>query len=505
MAVGTLIKKIFATDEPSAAAVVLASYIKALEDKDKDEREAAQRLVDWYSRDRAKIIDHLKTAGKKTFESLELWQFPIINGVRRTIQRLSMVYKDPPVREYWKGNTQLKPASAAVEAIERMLKGIQLNRKMRALDRWSTLLNTVHVEVVYRNGAIDWDVRLRPTTTVVPDPEDYLELSKFAYQWVPDPETLLPLKGWVYWTDEIHQFITERGTAIGMSTEDGRNPYLDPASGKSVIPVVTVRKLEDVADYWGRYGADLVDAMEASALLLGNIWETTGIQAHGQPFGINLNLKAGEKLIVGARNPIIAEKVTKDLHPPSLTFPKPDPDIKEVQDLIDWFIKSNAAAYGLPPSAWALDEQRMSGFAKFMDNIELIEDREEQLEGWEAVEQDLYRKSVIVWNTWAPDSERVPEDVEIRLRFPKPKVPETPTEESTRWAVEIKSGLASYVDFYQETEGLNAEDALKRALEVAKVNKQVNKAGAQAMPVGLPPDVPEAPETPEEEGEGLAE
>lgn len=476
-----------------AAAIVQASFIKALESKDKLERDRAQRYIDWYNRDRIAIIEHVKEQARRSFDSTEDWQFPIVNGVPRTIKRLSQGYISPPAREYHVDGKALE--GTALDPINRMFSGIDINRKMRSLDRWSTLLNTVHVEVVPRKGLIDWDIRLRPDVTVIPDPSDFLEFVKFAYAWTPmDPDSLEPTKGWVYWTDEEHVFISAGGLTIGMSNEKGTNPYTN-AAGEPVIPITTVRKIEDIADYWGSFGADLVDAMQTMNVQLGNIWETTILQVHGQPFLVNVELEKGKKVKIGPKHPITVTKVSKDDVAPSLTFPKPDPDIEETQGFLDWFIKTNAAAYGLPPSAWAIDEQRLSGFAKFMDNIELLEMREEDATQWETTEQDLYTKSAIVWNTWAAANSEplVPEEVEVKLDFPPVKVPESPAEKTQRWALQIASGQASHVDYFMEEEGLDKEAAEKRAIEVADQNKKITSAGAEPV-ARLPEEEPEGGE-----------
>ncbi len=489
MALSQLIKDIFGTDTRLPAAVVQAAFIQTLEKKDQVERDDAQRLIHWYSRDRLEILEYLQLQAQKTFNKTTEWQYPIINGVRRTVRRLSTAYQQPPLRELVRGDKVINPKSKEREKVDLMLSQINVNRKMRSLDRWSTLLNTVHVEVVPRKGFIDWDIRLRPQVTVIQDPGDFLEFVKFAYQWDPiDPETLEPTKGWVYWSEEQHVFISAGGISMGMSRPDGKNPYRG-LDGVPVIPITTVRKDEDIADYWGRFGADLVDAFQVMNVQLGNIWETTSMQTAGWPVITNFDLEGGKDVLIGPKNPLVATKVTKDDVPPSVEFPKPDPDIKETQAFLDWFIKANAASYGLPPSAWALDEGgrglATSGLSKFMDNIELLELRQENATQWEAVEQDLFAKSVIVWNQWAADGDKVPDDLELRLTFPETKIPESPKEKVERWALAIAGGVASAVDYFMDEEGLDEADALEKALRIAKQNKEIRDAGmtpVQALP-----------------------
>jgi hypothetical protein len=495
MAFGQIIKELFSTDEKNAAAAVQASFIRGLEAKEKTNREEAQRFIDWYNRDREAIIEHLKEAAVKSFDSLDDWAFPIINGVPRTVRRLSMAYREAPEREYTRDGETLDPESKEVAAIAAMYGTMDLNRKLRNLDRWSTLLNTVHAEVVMRKGAIDWDIRLRPDVTVIQDPDDYLAFSALAYKLnVIDPNTLKPVDGWVYWTADRHIFISGGGQEIGMSVKDGSNPYKD--GGEPVIPIATIRKQEDVGDYWGRFGADLVEAIQSMNIQLGNIWETTTLQVHGQPLFINIELEPGQEVLLGPKHPLVAKKVTKDDVPPDVKFPKPDPDIQETQAFLDWFIKGNASAYGMPPSAWSMDEQRLSGFAKFMDNIELLEMREEDQTQWQAIESDLFRKSVIVWNYWNEGS-KVAEDLDVRVTFPAAKIVETPLEEAQRWTMELADGRRSLVDYFVDTEGLDRARALERALEVAKEKREISAAGPQPLAI-LPKDEPAEPDEPED-------
>ena len=199
MPIGSLVRRIFSEDTArSAEAIVQASFISALENADQAARQDAQRLIDWYNRDREEIKKHLAAQAAKTFDSTTDWQYPIINGVRRTIGRLSNSYQQPPIRELTRAGKPVAPDSSTGKAVSKMFSKIDIDRKMRSLDRWATLLNTVHVEVVPRKGFIDWDVRLRPDVTVIQDPEDFLAFVKFAYQWAPiNPETLEPGAGWV--------------------------------------------------------------------------------------------------------------------------------------------------------------------------------------------------------------------------------------------------------------------------------------------------------------------
>jgi len=465
--------------------LVRYSYLQHIEQEEKTAQLAAQRLLDWYLRDREAILDHLKEAAKKTFalDEVNAWQFPLINGVPRIIKRISMAYANAPERTLVKNGEDLKPGAKEYDLYAKMFQYIDIDKKMKEADRYSTLLNTIHLEVVPRKDAIDWDFRLRPSVIVVPDPEDYLQFLKLGYRWVPfDPETLITQEGWVYWDDESHIFVYSNTQDIGMSLNSGLNPY------KGIIPIVTIRKIEQ-HDYWGKYGADLVDAFEQANLQLANLWENGFLQTHGQPIATNLGIKTPGALKIGPRNPFVIEDLTIDDYKPTLEFVTPESRLDEARNLVDWFIKNTGNSYGLPQGAWSLDQTPESGFAKFMDNIELLENREDEIQQWIDIEQELFKKSVMVYNRWAREQnhEKFPEDLELKITFPSISFPESPTEEATRWTILISGGLRTSIDYYMQTDGLTEEEALEKAKKVAEQKKMLSELSEPEMPK-LPDD-----------------
>jgi len=222
-------------------------------------------------------------------------------------------------------------------------------------------------------------------------------------------------------------------------------------------------------DYWGCFGADLIEAFEQANLQLANTWENGFMQTHGQPFGVNLGLKPGQTIITGCKNPITVEKVGKEDVPPSLSFVKPDADIEVVLRMVEWLIKNCGQCYGLPPSAWSLDEVPESGFAKFMNNIELFEDREDGQAMWIEVERELFRNSRMVWNRFNLGPQ-IPEDLELDVVFQPVSMPENPSEKMTRYTMGIKAGVSSPVRYFMDEENLTREQAIAKAKEIEEEN-----------------------------------
>lgn len=485
MAIGELIKRVFATDPTIPADIVLAQFIQGLENDDKKEREDAQRLLDWYNRDREKIIAHLKDAARIVFgESTATWIWPIMNHVPRMIRRLSMAYKEPPRREYFTPDgKKLGSEDERVKRIERIYRGIDRNRKLKEFDRYVTLLNTAHMEIVPRSGRIDWDIRLRPSVTVIESPEDYLDFAKIAFRTtLMNPDTMRTREGWIYWSEEDYFFLEDGGAIVAIANEDTRNPY----GGE--IPVVTARKIE-TDEYWGRFGADIIEATTAENIQLADLWHTVGLQSFGVPFGTNLGLRKGERLTLSPETPLLVDKVTRDMIPPDLKFLKPDPDVATVKDLLQWYQTHNGGTYGMPASAFSEEVKELSGYAKMLDNLELIETREDEIDQWIAVEMELDRFSRLVHNTWF--DEKVPsiDDVIMRPTFPAISFPEDPLVRTQRWILLVKGGAKTWVDYYIEVEGMTEEDAKAEVARQAQLRREFS--GATEPPATLPDVTPQ--------------
>ena len=461
--------------------IVYSAWVQQLEADEQAAREYAQKLVDWYNRDTAQVREHIRLTGNVLFKnSNALKLLPVLNAVPRIVKRISLAYVQPPVRRIFDGASKEHVAGSAVwDAVygpEGMYKNVDVEKMYKLMDRWSTLLNTLHVEVVPRGDAIDWDFHLRPSTTVLVDPGDYLQFVKLAYRYCPiDPDTLKPRFGWVYWSKDIHAYRLDNGEWHGVSIMDGDAEGDNPYDGE--MPIVTVRKIEQ-DDYWGSYGADLVEGVEQCHVQMANMWFNALMQSHGQPVGVNLNLPLGQNLVVGPDNPLLIDKVTKDDVEPSLTFAKPDSEVTSVRELVEWFIKEVGQGYGLPPGAWSLDEVPESGFAKFMNNIELLEDRDDSRAMWAKVEQELFTKSVMVYNRWAKEQahKRLPEGLRLEVEYPPVQFPESPTEIATRYMLAIKAGISSPVRYFMEQEGLDENDAKAKAIKVREETQEVENS-----------------------------
>lgn len=473
--------------------VIRTLWLKTLEDADKDARDKAQILLDWYNRKTDAILENLKELAKITFgDEIQEWQKPVINGVKRIIGRLSLSYASPPERvmtlngEIVEDEDKQKEYYDSIYGEDGILKEIDLLQKFREMDAYSELLNTIHVEPVPRNGSIDWDIRLRSGSMVVEDPDNYLAYVKFAHEVsIIDPETLRPLYGWIYWTKDNHQFwASNSGEWTGIENKEGLNPY------DGVIPVVIVRKFEQ-EDYWGDHGSDLVKAFQDVNVQLWNMWQDAIMQTHGMPFTVNCGFKPNQKVKTGPSHGVNVSDIQKDDVTPTFEFVKPDNDIVVIMNMIDWYLKTAGLTYGLSPSSWTMDQLPESGFAKFVDNWELLEIRELMQPMWIKVERKLLKNSIMVWNaTFAGQDGKkaIDENLSVNVAFPAVKFPESPTEKQTNLALATSNGVSNAVRYFMENEGLDRNAAFSKAEILREEIAKLGKIGQELLSV---PDVPE--------------
>lgn len=493
----------------------LAAKLLAQWQADDQQRKVAQRLIDWFQRDRVKIVEHVRNQAKVTFgDKTADWQIPVINGVQRTVKRIAMTYAAPPERKYMKGKKELGPDDPQMKNIERMHRGMRIDKRMRQAERWQVLLNTVHIEPVYRvagGGRIDWIIHRRPDVVVITDPEDYLRFEIFAQRFTFPAvagQTASSQRdgGFLVWTDTEHVFIRDDGWVYGVDDAKGTNPYI-PIKNETLerpIPVITLRKTEG-DDYYGRYGADIVDTNEQGCIQLANMWED-GFMQSGIVLARNTGMgkkDKGEKVEIGLKAPILVEGAIKDELEPDVKFLRPETPLDVIQDMIDWFTKMASATYGMPPSAWAQDEKLMSGFAKMMDNIELLEDRDESIDEWSDTEAAIFEAERMVWNRYHPNkAEHVDEDITLEATFNAVEFPEAPADQAITATAEINANLSSIVDWIMKKHKISDRDeALKIALRNVEENAQVQ---ARRMEI-LAPLMPEEggpPKDGEEEDDG---
>jgi hypothetical protein len=345
----------------------------------------AQRLFDYYQGDADAIEKHLQKALSRTFTSDDIAEFQLLYlpVLRRIIDKLCIVYKS--------GVWRTLEGEGATEKLDELYENSDILQKQRYWYRMAKLFDTVLVRPVVRerNGEpyLNYDVFTPNKVTVIPKKDDYTQPAAVVYQEQVNVKGQNQLQT-VYWTDEEHFIVDEDGNKKVLEGNPGnKNPYGE-------LPFEVLR-LKETEDFWGDGQTVLANVEEKIDVLLVQLMDLLVMQTHGQPVFNNARIEG--EVQTGPRHPVML--IPSDpAQAAAFSFVSPDGKIKDVQDAIDWIITKTATMYGLSRSAESGESQAASGYAKMLDNWDLMEQRAEEVEILKDFEKRLYRKTVIVCN-----------------------------------------------------------------------------------------------------------
>lgn len=447
-------------------------YQAAQEEPETERTKEAQRLWDYWIGDVEQIVGYLKEKLAVTFsqQTIDQLQFPFYNIVPRIIKRLSSAYIHAPERyiavEYTEatkdGQTAKTKNSAQkkqAELYQEILAGSNINAQVKSAYCLAKLMDVCHVQVVWRNNHIEYDVFPSHLITVRTKADNYLEPQAILFKKFETDADGNDVERNVYWDDEFNVVLDENGEVVRSTP----NPY-------KMLPFVTLR-MRYTEDYFGSGDKSLIDINENINVLLVNGFDNAVMQSHGQAFGINLgdkgNLKTGPRYIIEANG------VMEGMAKPDFKFVSPNPATSEVMAMIDWMIKTAYTQRGLPPFSASTEAMAQSGAAKEIDTQELNEMRDDDIEILRGFEKSLYKATCAVYNYH--NSEKIDPNATFTIEY---ETDERHTSELEEWAVKEKKfnlGTWSPVwEFIDEDEGVDEAAALDIVKKNLEVRKQLN-------------------------------
>ena len=411
-----------------------------------DRINVAQRLYDFYNGDSSEIVKHLEKAMGKTFSGDDIAEFQMLYLpiARRIIDKLCLVYKSG-VRRFLEND-------GSTDKLQELYEASDITRKQRQWYRYGRLFHTVLVQPVVRqiNGVdvLNYDI-LTPNKVTVKEREDnFLLPSEVVYQIAARDHSGQPTLHSVYWSDEEHYVLNEKGEKIIDEGNVGSiNPY-------KRLPFAVLR-MRETEDFWGEGETVLANVEEKIDILLVQWMDLMIMQAHGQPVFTNTKLEGDVK--TGPRHPMLLTPYNPD-QPANFAFVSPQAKMAEVQAGIDWFIEKTAVMYGL--SKTSEEGQVASGFAKMLDNWDLMEQREEDVEILKSFESDLYDITRTVVNYEKPNGLTLPEKEVFSIEFEEYNYPIDPAVELQLKKDKMELGLWTPVDdLMARDKTLTIEDA----------------------------------------------
>lgn len=341
----------------------------------------AQRLYDFYVGDYQAIAKHVEKALARTFTADDINEFQILYFpvFKRIIDKICAVYKS--------GVWRTLDTDSATAKLDELYEQSDILIKQREWFRAAKAFDTILVRPVVRkvNGKqkLEYDILTPNNVTVIPREDNYLKASLVSYA----EESVDGVKT-VVWTDTEHYLLDQNGGKIAVpGNEQMVNPY-------GMLPFEELR-VRSTDDFWGEGQSILCNVDEKVAILCIQLMDLLIMQSHGQPVVTNARLEGD--VVTGPKHPMVLIPQNPEQQA-GFAFVSPDARIKDVQDAIDWIITKISVLYGLSRSSESGESQAASGYAKLLDNWDLMEQRAEDVEVLKDFEKRLYFKTQLVAN-----------------------------------------------------------------------------------------------------------
>ena len=289
---------------------------------------------------------------------------PNINITKRIIDRISLVYMKPPLREYSNENT---PDFF-----------YQKDFKLQRAEKLCNLLECILLKPTWRNERIEYDI-IKDWEPLFYD-DDPLNPSAITYPLSVRSSVLdTTAELWAYWDIDNH-FIYEKGTGKKLVAEDNTemiNPY-------SMLPFVECyRDGKPEASYFDTDASpDLIATNESTNVAEFNKNANIMFQSFGFGYITGSNIERDE-LDIGQ------DKWSFLGHDGVLNMVSPPNSVPALTDSIESSYKMLAQNYHLSVS-FVEGTTAESGVALRLRNQELMDSRRSDVERWKKIEEDVF-------------------------------------------------------------------------------------------------------------------
>jgi hypothetical protein len=438
----------------------------------------AQKMWYWYQNDKSNIDLMIKESMKKMFspKTMRKMNVRVFNIVPRVIDKLGLVYKYPPQRmleggiTYETDKTTKKSTPKQSEDDKRyqeIMQASTIGMKQGQWQKQAKLFNTVLVQPVWMKdddrSYMDYRIYSPAWTIVTPRKDNYLKIESLYYPIWKEVKGVIQ-QVLVYWSDTEHFDVDRNGNKIAPpDNPEMKNPY-----GK--LPFAVLRMKEGI-DFWGDGMWDLIDGSEEVCIQLTNLYYVSIFQAHGQAVAINLNLKGNPQ--TGPDTPIVSNNAKAGDIPPSFEFKNPNPNLKAVQDLIDWTVKTVQTLRGLGPQQFAIEQKALaSGVSKVIDSVEIEEIREDDSTILLLFESDLHEKTVMVYN-YENSGKKINPKAKFSIKFGEKQVVKDGKTQQEERQSKLNMGTASRIDFIlEDNPGMTREEAEQKLQDIQAENER---------------------------------
>ena len=408
------------------------------------------------------------------------WKTPpsYVNLTKKVINKISLLYKKPPERELKiNGNAIEKDNDAFREWIEK--NDGQYNVHFKWAERYKKLMHSILYRPIYDTDAQEWKYFI--DTNFEPHFYKSDPLHPFGYSiLISKAETTTDKEVWVFWSDKEYFFHdnnynkwTEQKMADGKVVNfNGENPF-------GIMPLVEFRLKPAITQWYSPGAIDLVSSNDAinSKLMdfnmairyqsFGVIWENSGADA-----------KDVGTIIVG---PDVIAHLPEGSTLNLLDF---NPDFAGIMEGIKEQIDIINRSYNINMS-WNIQGTPASGFSLMVQNIDLMEDREDDIDMAITAEKRMYRVLVKMQQFYKktnslPDGEPIlPENAELSINYADMDLPINQAEDLAMRDWLIKHNIKTPLDYMDSD--LKPEDKLKEYKKNKEINGQLSQGEQLAV------------------------
>jgi len=446
-----------------AESLVQTAYRNALREADTRRKRDAARMLDFYHAVQVPYIQ--EQLSRERPGETERYNPVFINAVRKVVNALATVYLSDAVRVVLDGKPSDTEIYAEIES------STQMPTKMKLSNRYVTLLGTIMLRAVWRNGKMDLDVLTGDVLDVVTGdtPEDVIAVLVTFDRSGRNEEIEYDL-----WTAETYQRLNYRGYIL----ESEPNPY-------GVIPFIPVFSHVPTETFWFPGAADLIVVQDEVNRRLTNLSYTADLQGFGLLWTRGATEARGGKIPDFIANPGSYVGLPKD---GEIGFASPNAPIQDILAMVDFLLKQAAITNGLTASSMSTNPTQESGISKLVGNSELEEQRRDSIALFAGYEQKLFDLFRIVWNHHNPQRP-MSEAATLRVDFYDPKPVLSGLEQAKEWDLLLDRGLISPVDIMIERNpDLTREEAKQRLLEIRAEIKEYGDTAPDFTPAFNPAD-----------------
>ena len=349
---------------------------------------------------------------------------------KRLIKRISLVYKNPPIREVDERYSEYMGHK---------------DYEMKSFEKLHNLVGTIAIKLSVVNGKI----KRTPILEYEPIFSDDDMINPIAIMYpVPHPtDSKMQVKNdhYIYWSAKEHYMVTNKGEKIKIN-KNNVNPY-------GVLPFVFIQPDTMIDEHFNVGSIDIAECNKQIDIAMTMLQHH--IRSAGGQFVINGRVD-DNKIELGLNKVVVLEDG-------SMSNIASNTNVNNIIEGIKFQLQNVAINhhisfdFGINGNA--------SGVAIKVSNLELLESREDAVECFRMVEKDMYEIEKKIIET----DFGILLDNDFNVDFNEVEFPD-PAQEMANWEFKFKHGLADQADYLLETNP-DGFESREEALEYIRERK----------------------------------